>query len=286
MIGYSLWGIKTKSVFSFLIAFFFITLLLSSNLILKIAATFGERFLYVPSLGFCIALPVIFAKMLKPTLISSSDSHSRKLSGIKSLDYSFYIPMAGLLIIYTIIVIPRNTEWKNNLALFSSGITISPNSGRTHGALANTYMDSASATANHDKKLIFYSLGRMEYEKAIVLYSLSDDFYFNLGLCYEGDGYGDSAIVAYKKTLDLNPKYSGASNNLGVIYYNKAQYDSALHYFEMSYKYDTNSVFAVGNIGVIYQLKGNIERAKFYYQKALSIEPGNKVLARNLEGLK
>lgn len=44
LIGYMVWGIRKKSIFSFLIALFFITLFLSSNLVIKIASTSENGF--------------------------------------------------------------------------------------------------------------------------------------------------------------------------------------------------------------------------------------------------
>ena len=46
-------------IFSFCILFFFITMSVVSNIFIMIGATLGERFLFVPSLAFCIVIPHI-----------------------------------------------------------------------------------------------------------------------------------------------------------------------------------------------------------------------------------
>jgi protein O-mannosyl-transferase len=258
LVVFMLWGIKKKSIYSFLIAFFFITLLLSSNLIIKIAATFGERFLYAPSLSFCIALPVLAAKWKNKTY--------------------FYVPIACILIIYTIIVIPRNAEWKNNYTLFSSGVIASPNSGRAHKSLAFIYLDSAKASKDTVKRLQFYALAVHEFKKSIEIFptDLKPDSYNDLGACYFSEGYQDSAILAYKKALEINLKFSNASDNLGVIYFNKAQYDSALSYFLMSYKTNPNNLDVLKKIGTSYQNKKNYALALHYDSLILKKAPKDK----------
>lgn len=43
-------------------------MLITSNLFVLIASSFGERFLFTPSLGFCIAVPVLLSRLLKTDL--------------------------------------------------------------------------------------------------------------------------------------------------------------------------------------------------------------------------
>ena len=63
--AYILWKIKKKDVYAFAMLFYLITLFLESNLVVKIGSTFAERFLFMPSLGFCLALPLLLTKILK-----------------------------------------------------------------------------------------------------------------------------------------------------------------------------------------------------------------------------
>lgn len=67
-VGIGLFALKTfkdKNVISFGIMFYLITFSVTSNLFIKIGCTLGERFLFLPSLGFCIAVVFIFMKILK-----------------------------------------------------------------------------------------------------------------------------------------------------------------------------------------------------------------------------
>jgi len=263
---------KKKSIYSFSLIFYVATLFLTSNLVLKLACSFGERFLFSPSVGFCMAMPVLLASALK---LNPGDKKGNKLT-------MYYGITGAVLLIYTLILIPRNSDWKNDYTLFKSGIETSPNSGRTHGALASIYMDTAQAVQDQAKKIQYFNLSAQEFKKVTELFSMDPAGYYNLGVCYYGEGYQDSAIQPYKKTLELAPKYTMASNNLGVIYFNKEQYDLALQYFMMSYKVDSNDLNTLVNISVSYQNAKNYPMALHYDSVIRTKYPNYKPILGNL----
>jgi protein O-mannosyl-transferase len=275
LIGFMLWGAGKKSIYSFLIALFFITLFLSSNLVIKIAATLGERFLYVPSLSFCIALPILTAKVLK--------LNPFQLVWKKTLN--FYIPIIIILIIYAVIVIPRNRVWENEYTLFKSGVETSPFSGRTHGALGGIYMDTAQNSNNPVTRKLYNALSIKEFKTASELAGTYPGYYYNLGLCYTNEGNQDSALIAYKATLIWDTGYSYAATNLGLIYFNKAKYDTAIYYFHWAYRADTTNTVALMDLGATYQNKGNMGLAMHYDSLVLIKDPKNKQALANLSSI-
>jgi len=254
LISLMIWGIKKKSIYSFLIAFFFITISLTSNTIVKIAAPFAERFLYVPSLSFCIALPILVAKAIK--------FNPNQVVWKKKMN--FYIPVVCLLILYTIIVIPRNTEWKNNFTLFSSGVITSPSSGRTHLRFANCCFDTALNSKDPATRLQCYNVAVAEFKKSVELAPMLVEGYYDLAVCYNELGPIDSAMVEYEKVLKLNPKHTMALCNLGVIYNIKGQHDLAKQYVLMAYKADSDNVEALADIAAAYRDEKNYLLAHYY----------------------
>jgi len=65
MIVLALFRIQKKELWVFGIIFYLITMSLYTNLFITIGSGFGERFLYVPCLGFCIAIVALLAKLWK-----------------------------------------------------------------------------------------------------------------------------------------------------------------------------------------------------------------------------
>jgi Flp pilus assembly protein TadD len=271
MFVYLLSGLKKKLLYSFLIAFFFITLSISSNLFVKIEATFGERFLYTPSVSFCIAIPVLLSGIFKLNPLAV-----RPDKFLKPVRSFFYGTITVLLVVFGFIVITRNKVWKNNLTLYQSGIETSPNSSRAHLLLGDTYSDMAKMYQNAAIRARYYSQALYEMKKATGI--CPDDWhaYYNLGACYDEGGYPDSAISPYTKVLELNPKVLHASYNLGITYKRKAQYEKAISYFKMSYETDTGNIGAFVNMVLCYQALRDYNEAFHYDSLILKIFPDKK----------
>jgi protein O-mannosyl-transferase len=272
LVVYMVIGLKKKSIFSFLIALFFITLFLSSNIVIKIAATYAERFLYTPSLSYCIALPILTSKIVE----------LNPFQMIWEKPVKFYVPIVAVLAIFTMIVIPRSQVWKNEYTLFQSGVETSPNSGRTHGALGGLYRDSAQKNNDPHKKEFYNLLAIKEFKKASELTNMYTGYFYNLGLCYGDEGNQDSAFIAYKRAVELDPKSSYAATNLGLIYFNRAKYDSALHFFKMAYEADSGNLIAIMDIGATYENENKISMAIHYDSLVLLKDTHNKPTLNNL----
>ncbi len=275
LLGIIFWGLKKKSIFSFLIALFFITLLLSSNLIIKIACTFGERFLFVPSLSFCVAVPILLAMVLKIGL--------PPLSGTKRI--YFFAPIINLLIIYAVIVIPRNREWKNNYTLSLARVNAAPNCAEGHYYFAKLLMDSAGHIDAHADKATLYSLSTHEFKRAIEIYSAFSDWDYNLGVCYYNQGDIDSAVLAYRKALQIDSGFALAAYNLGVIYFTKARYDTAISFFKISYRDDSTDLDPLMNLAVAYQSKKDFTPALYYATLVLKKDTNSLSARSNLSAI-
>jgi hypothetical protein len=159
------------------------------------------------------------------------------------------------------------------LPVIIAGILIPPDKEDKHNTLASVYLSAAQSSEDPVKKTQYYSHAASEFEQVMQLDSADPAGYYKLGVCYSGEGYKDSAILAYKKALKLNPKYSEASNNIGSIYLNKAQYDTAISYFIMSYNANPNNLIGLENIGVCYQRERKYALAFYYDSLVLKRTP-------------
>ena len=98
-----------------------ITLLLTSNLVIAIGSVMAERFLYLPSTAFALAV----------TALAFRSKWQR------------YAPVAlGLLIsLYAVRTYLRNADWKDDLTLASHDVAIVPQSFKMHSMLARALLD-------------------------------------------------------------------------------------------------------------------------------------------------
>jgi tetratricopeptide (TPR) repeat protein len=263
MVVYAAVRVWKRDVYAFCIIFYLSTLILTSNLIIKILATFAERFLFLPSLGFCIAIVFLLCRLF------SVDMKSSKLEMPANLRYL----LIGIVLVYAAITLARIPDWKNNTSLFNSGLDTQPNSARAHFAVASEYRVKGEGEGNPVAREQFLATAIREYEKGLKIWDKDPEIYFNMGITYADQGKRDKAIEAYNKTLELRPSYGGARNNLGVFYFNDHKYDKALEYFTGVTKYDSLYTDGYANTGACYENTGRHAEAMEQFKKAVKINP-------------
>jgi len=261
MIGYAAIRVWKRDVYAFCIIFYISTLILTSNLIVKILATFAERFLFLPSVGFCIAVVFLLAKAF------SLDMKTSKLTLPSNMRYI----LIGVCVLYGIETVSRVPDWKNNLSLFTSGLDTQPNSSRAHFAVASEYRVKGEAEGNPVAREQFLNTALREYERGLKIWDKDPEVYFNVGITYAAMGRKDKAIEYYNKALEIRPSYGGARNNLGVFYFNDKNYDKALECFKGTVKYDSLYTDAYANIGAVYENTGKHKEALEEFQKAIHL---------------
>jgi Tfp pilus assembly protein PilF len=271
---YALIRIPKKDPVAFGILFYMITLSISSNLLVKIGSSMGERFLYTPSFGFALVIAWLLAKL------SKADFSQKVAKNTKLL----YAACSVILLLYSVKTIARNRVWKNNYTLFVSGVETAPNSARAHQSLAYAYTEKAQAEPLERAR--YFDLAVAEYKKALEILPDYSEGWYNLGWCYYLAGNREEAEKAYKKTVEADPKYSKAHNNLGVMYFEQKQYSEAISYFKKAAESDPYYTDAWGNLGACYHNLGDYSQAISYYQKALEINPGLTNIRANLENAK
>jgi tetratricopeptide (TPR) repeat protein len=105
--------------------------------------------------------------------------------------------------------------------------------------------------------------------------------YFYLGNVYFKTEMLDSAIIQYKKALDLKSKYWEAMYQLGYAYYKQGKYDQAEQTFEEGRKTKERGEFYNG-LGLVQMAKGMLKEADLSFRKAISDDRKNAEFHKNL----
>jgi len=263
---------KSKDVFAFAILFYLVTLSISSNLFVKIAATFAERLLYTPSLGFCIAVPLLLAKLL------AIDPEARTVHKPQWL----YGIVGPVLLAFGIILVTRNEAWANNMTLFSAGVITSPNSARAQAALGNEFKNEANRTSDPATRADLLKQALARYETAAAIYPDDAETWARQADIYRQTGDRDKAIRMYEKTLAIDPQFTRAMNGLGLVYCDQNEYDKGIALFEEALARSPQYADALVNLGAAYHGKGDFENAIKAYTKSLTLQPDNPLVLTNL----
>lgn len=116
---------KKQPVISWSILYYFATLSIVSNIVFTVGAPMNERFLYLSSVGFCVAFAWLIVELLPKWL---------KLSAPRNAQFSMVL-LGIVLFGYSLKTITRVPAWENEMTLNRAAIKVSKNSAR-----ANSYM--------------------------------------------------------------------------------------------------------------------------------------------------
>jgi cytochrome c-type biogenesis protein CcmH/NrfG len=269
LIGVGVYGVMKRKIGGYLALFYLATISIVSHIFVPIAATMAERFLFMPSVAFCIALGL--------GLWFLGEKYG------KSLSFNPAIAVLGLIFIaYAVKTYSQLPVWQSNETLFAHGVEVAPNSFRTHLNLAEITRAKAEATPDPNINKPLFEKAISHYETSLGMYKNNPTTWYNLGVCYFGINNVYTAIKAYEETLKRDPSYFNAANNLGVIYFRNQDYDKALQYFQMVVNLRPDAADGHANIGAIYHNQGNFAMAINHYEKALSIDPNNRNVLGNM----
>jgi hypothetical protein len=269
--------LATSTVYSYCIFFFFITMSVVSNIFIMIGSTLGERFLFVPSMAFCIV--VAYAIHPSPTLPKGErgSTTSPPLGG----GFRWGV-LVVVLALFSFKTFDRNKDWKDNFSLFAAGVEATPNSSRAESALGSSYREMGEKELDPNKRLDLFKKAIPYYQKAIEILPDNTEALYNAGVAYYGIGDKENALKVYEQALKSTPEYTNAANNAGVIYFERKDYENAKKYFLQAIKYAPDNSDALGNLGAIAHNTGNLKEAIEYYKHALQINPANQNVQGNL----
>ena len=249
----------SKGIF-FGIWWFIITLLPVSNLI-EIHNPIAERYLYLPLVGFCMVIAILFNKVPgRPDLVQSKT--------IARLKYAILI---GLLIFYSMVTVARNPVWKDNFSVWANTVEKSPDNPIVHGGLGLAYQERG-----------FLDEAIRAFKTAIELGPNMAKNHYNIGRAYEEKGLFENAIDAYNKAVELNPEYTDAYFNLANLYMQMQLKKDAINAYRKVIELDPNDLEAYNNLGVALAMQGEIGRAVELWEKVLEMDPNNQKAKDNI----
>ncbi|HEV2419190.1 MAG TPA: tetratricopeptide repeat protein [Terriglobia bacterium] len=186
---------RERRVFFGLI-WFFVTLAPVLNVGWMPDFAFAERYLYLPSVGFCWVLGWLGLKFWRKCVAEGV--------AWKRAAATFACVLAVLMITRIMI---RGRDWKNDLTFYQSTLSVSPNALMIRNDLGNYYWDHGD----------FADAGE-QWEKAYQLQPSATYVLDNLGLLRLRQKRYEEAVIFFERTLSVTPKDEGAHTGLGMAY--------------------------------------------------------------------
>ena len=265
---------KSYKVVSFGIIFYLVTLSIVSNIVFPVGTHMAERFVFMPSLGFCLVVAALAWKW-------TSGDVKKRLNPL----------LAGLGVVALLFAgktIVRNTAWKDNYTLFTNDLQYSPNSAKLLNSVGGTLSEKAAKDTILDSRRQTLNQAVGHLQKALTIHPNYKNAHLLLGNCFLYLQEYDKAIASYQNALKLDNKYGEALKNMALAYQAGGKFfgetqgnvDKALQYLNEANRLEPNNfetlrLLGVAN-GVLAQMRRDPvanQRAIEFFILALTINP-------------
>ena len=163
-----------------------------SNLLFLVGAIMAERWLYLPSAGFCLVVGALAARLVPD-------------AATPRLWLRVAVPVAVLLALGAARTWTRNRVWRTPESFFGAMVRDAPRSARSHASLGETL---AEAGRPHEAVV--------ELERAVAIDTSGAPAFYNLGNTRLALGDVDAAVAAYERALAIEPDSAKVMINLGA----------------------------------------------------------------------
>jgi len=247
----------------------------------------GERYLYLPSVGFCWVIAWGGLRFWQ-----------RLGSCPRAYRHAFAAGIGILAVLCSIRIITRNRDWHDNLTLYTQTLRVSPDAYDFRNNLGTVY-DAAGDTGDAEREwrevlrthpkysLSLSNLGMLYARQG--LYSLATRYleetvkvdpkfpvgHTNLGFAYADTGKLDQAEAQFRSAISLAPLDVRARVGLAYFYFRTGDDHQVMRTLQQAEAINSSSSDVHSALGKFYASKGRHAEARREYEKALSLDANN-----------
>jgi protein O-mannosyl-transferase len=256
--GAILFGFRRAPVASFAAAWVFLTLLPVMNIRGVGINVFTERYLYIPSWGFCLLLVWLFSQAL-----SRVPNRQRGWLALAAL--------GGVSVLYGIQTFRRNGDWKNDFMFYTRAAEASPNSSSMQNSLAHILRAEKGDLEGAERHaLLALKLSETEVPRDP---RLEASAYLNLANIHIQRQQFAKALAMAEKGLAADRSQPNLHTVHGVALMQLGRIDEAQRVFSDVHQLLPNDELVLHYLGVIALQRREFEKAIDYFQRALKILP-------------
>lgn len=236
----------------------------------------AERFLYFPSLGFCLLVALGLTYALK---------RRRNLAVAAAV---------VLVVAYGARTVARNADWRDETTLFAKTVADAADNARAHLNLGNVHYRAGrhrQALAEYERALAidpeyarawsssagaYKALGELDgafrcMERALEIEPTNANFHNSVGVLHIQRRRLDLAVAAFRLALQYQPEHDRARFNLGLALFRQEDYAGAVAAFTALAHKDIDFVHAFYYLAVAELRLGNVARAREHAERFLSL---------------
>ncbi len=295
-----LWAIRRWPLPAFCATWVFLTLAPVLNIRGVGENVFTERYLYIPSFGFCLLIALVAGSALQRLAVRTGRTAA-------------IVALALVATLGTAMTIRRIPAWESDFALFSDAVAKSPSSALMHSSLAQIYRDerfdleearreyvSALLVAHQETppnliqmanarvglSSVYARQGNLQLALNEVNQALVEDdglpaAHVAKGIVLLQMGRLDEAQTTLEQAHHYFPYDEVVLNGLGVIALAKRQYPVAVDYFKQTVQFVPQYADGYNNLGRSYIEMNDLDHAIPAFVHAVELAPQNAMFHTN-----
>ncbi|MEM6724310.1 MAG: hypothetical protein AAF598_09750, partial [Bacteroidota bacterium] len=291
IIGFALLRFRKFPVLAWSVLFYIAALSIVSNIVFPVGVHMSERFIYMPSIGFALAMSVLLYRF------------AQRLQGEKPKLQEMILPMGILglfLLFFTVKTVHRNFAWKSNFTLFLTDIKTSVNSAKLQNAVGGELINTALVLKNEKLRILPPGASPAQIDpieaafvaevqkaephllKAIELHPSFASPYLLLGNAYNYLDRFDESIQYYNQAMVYKNPYPEAERNMGKTYLDggrffgekQQSFQKAIQWLTQAERFSTNDQTEIKRLKALcYASLGNLQQAIPLLEEVIKTAP-------------
>jgi tetratricopeptide (TPR) repeat protein len=251
------WCLRRRPVCGLAFLWIPLTAGLTSNLVVFIGTLLAERLMYLPSVGAVLLFGWVATRPRGTTAARAA---------------------AGATVVLCVLAagrtLARLPDWRDDFALYESGVRVSPRSARLRYNLGNAYLRRGE-----------YRRAEEQFHAALAIYPDFLDARVNAGMAMLQQGRAREALGLLREAADREPRSADLAIDLGTAYRASGEVVRAESEFRRALSLDPGSARAWNNLGSIEQARGDAAAALGDLRRAVDLDPAYPVFRVNLADL-
>lgn len=254
-----------RDPYAFAILFFFVTIALFSNIFIAIKATMGERFMFYPSVGFCLAAALLLERW------AGKDAGTDMGLVTRPKVLALLLPIC---LLFAADTIARNGDWLDNYTLYTTDAAKAPDNCRINYLAGDAMFTMYHQETNPAEKQKLLARVIPYFQRTLAIKPDYEYAVADMGAAYFCNGQYDSAEYYDLRMIRLNPKYALVRNNLSGVYMSTKQFRKGVNLGKETIAALPQNVNAYADLGIYYRELGHLDSAMYYLDMGIAVQPG------------